>query len=71
MDWQLPLVALIVAVALAYLARQTWRTWSGGKGGCGKTCACTGATAAPPGDADRVTLIPADRLTLRPRRPAP
>jgi hypothetical protein len=60
MDWQLIAVAVLVAAAAAYLARQTWRTWRGGKGGCGGGC----GKAAPCEDR-QTTLIPADQLTLR------
>ena len=65
MDWQLVVVALVVAAASLYLARQSWRAWSGKKAGCG-SCSCKpppGASAAPP--AGQVALIPSDQLTLR------
>jgi hypothetical protein len=67
--WQLPVVALIVLAAVAYLARRTWRTLTGRKaGGCGG-CSC----AKPPSVTEsRGTLIPADQITLRLRkRPDP
>ncbi len=61
MDWQLPLVAMIVLAAVAYLARRTWRTLTGRKaGGCGG-CSC----AKPPAVESRGTLIPAEQITLR------
>ncbi|HKI33486.1 MAG TPA: hypothetical protein VKA46_16645 [Gemmataceae bacterium] len=66
-NWQLPLVAMIVLAAAAYLARRTWRAWAGGKaGGCGG-CRC----AAPPAPtAGQGTLIPAEQITLRLRKGA-
>lgn len=57
MDWQLPLALLVTAVAVAYLARQAWRTWRGRKAGCGG-CRCT--PAAPPS-----RLIPPEQIQLR------
>jgi hypothetical protein len=65
MHWQLPIVAMIVLAAVAYLARRTWRTLSGRKaGGCGG-CSC----AKPPSVAEaRGTLIPAEQITLRLRK---
>jgi hypothetical protein len=63
MAWQLAIVVLIVAVAAAYLVRQTWRTWT--SAGCRGGCGCSRTQAAPP--EGKVTLIPADQLTLRRR----
>jgi hypothetical protein len=60
MNWQLLLVALIVAGAALYLGRQTWRTWSGKKAGCGGGCGC-----APTAAGGSSTIIPPDELTLR------
>lgn len=66
MDWQLGIVTVMVAGAAVYLLRQSWRTWTGKKAGCGKGCDCTGAAAKEPQD-NPVTFIPADQLTLRRR----
>ena len=68
MEYQWVAVALIVAVAAAYVVRQTIRTWSGSKktgcgGGCGSGCGSTGA--AKTGTA---VFVPADQLTVRARR---
>ena len=61
MEWQWALVGLCVALAVAYLARRTWRTWRGRAAGCGG-CKCP----APPARQGE-TLIPAEQLTLRTR----
>jgi hypothetical protein len=50
------LVAVVAAIAAAYLARKTWRSWAGG---CGKGCGC----AAPP--SRQAGLIAAEELTSR------
>jgi hypothetical protein len=64
MSWQLPIVAMIVLAAVAYLARRTWRTLTGRKaGGCGG-CSC----AKPPSAEGRGTLIPAEQITSRLRK---
>jgi hypothetical protein len=63
MDWQWLAVGASVAVAAGYLARQTWRTWSGRKSGCG-SCSCADKTAVSAGQ----RLIPASELTRRLRR---
>ncbi len=63
MIWQLAIVVLIVGAAAVYLVRQTWRTWSGA--GCRGGCGCSRTPVAPP--EGKVTLIPADQLTLRRR----
>lgn len=62
MEWQLVAVAACFAGALGYLSRQTWRTWSGRKSGCG-SCACSAKpkAAAP-------SLISTTELTARLRR---
>ncbi|MFL5245909.1 MAG: FeoB-associated Cys-rich membrane protein [Gemmataceae bacterium] len=63
MDWQLPVVLLIVAAAAAYVARITWRAWVGSKtGGCGGGCGC----ANKPAEAKAQTIqlgIRRDRTT--------
>jgi hypothetical protein len=64
-DWQLLLVLPIMAAAASYLGRQAWRSWRGGRSGCGGGCGCGKNSAAPASTAGRVTLIPADQLTLR------
>jgi hypothetical protein len=65
MDWQVALVAVIVAAAVWYLSRQIVGKWAGKKGGCGGcACAAKESTADPGND-----LVPADQLTLR--RPEP
>jgi len=63
MDWQLPLVIVIVTAAAAYVARKTWRAWLGTKaGGCGGGCGCASkATEAR----DKTILIPVNQLGLR------
>ena len=64
MDWQLAIVLLIVVMAAVYLVRQTWRAWSGASAGCRGGCGCARIPEPPEG---KVTLIPADQLTLRRR----
>ncbi len=65
MSWQLPLVAMIVLAAAAYLARRAWRSLTGRKGaGCGGGCGCAAATRAPQSEG---AFIPAGQLTLRRR----
>jgi hypothetical protein len=56
-DWQLALAAVLVAAAVAYLARRAWRTLArrGGCGGCG---------AAPPAKEGERTIIPAEQVKL-------
>jgi hypothetical protein len=64
MEWQIPLVAMIVLAAAAYLARRTWRSLTGRKAGGCASCSC----AKPPAAAEeRGTLIPAEQITLRAR----
>lgn len=58
------LVVLIVLAAVGYLLRQSWRTWSGRKAGCGGGCRCSDKPASTNGHA---TLIPAEQITLRRR----
>ena len=64
-NWQMPLVAMTVLAAVAYLARRVWRMLAGARaGGCGG-CSC----ARPPSEEERQgTLIPAEQLTLRLRK---
>jgi len=64
MGWQLAIVCLTVAAAAVYLVRQAWRSWSGRKSGCGGSCGCSNSI-----EARSDGLIPAEQLTLRPRRP--
>lgn len=64
MNWQLLLVAAIVACAVLYLGRQTWRTWRGRKAGCGGSCDC----GSKSGGKNQVTVIHTEQLQLRPRQ---
>jgi hypothetical protein len=66
MLWQWSAVALSVLVAVAYLARQTWRTWAGRKSGCGE-CSCAAKKETSPRGSS-VPLIPTSELTSRLRR---
>ena len=68
MGWQLVLVVLAVAAALAYLGRGAWRTWKGRPAGCGG-CKCAGGQPAAGGGQAPAELIPVEQLTarLRPR----
>jgi hypothetical protein len=68
MDWQLLTVGVIVAGAVLYLARQSWRTWAGTKSGCG---GCGGGCGKPSktGQTKGPVLIPIEQLQVR-RRPA-
>ena len=61
MSWQLPVVGLSVALALAYVVWKSVRAWSGKAAGCGD-CKCE-----KPAPSNGVALIPADKLTLRRR----
>ena len=66
MNWQLPIVILIVAGAAGYLGLQTWRSWTGRKAGCGKgSCGC--GAAKEKASAGSEVLIPSGQLTLRRR----
>jgi hypothetical protein len=65
MDWQLPLVAMIVLAAVAYLARRTWRSLMGRKAGGCAGCSCAKPPAATE---EHGTLIPAEQITLRARK---
>ena len=67
MDWQLAIVVLIVAVATGYLIRQSWRTWSGRKSGCGGGCACDSKKPALEQANGTAALIPSEQITLRRR----
>jgi hypothetical protein len=67
MDWQLLAVSGIVLTAVAYLARQTWRTWSRKKSGCGGSCGC----ASSPPASSQPTFIPLEQLGLRRSDPGP
>ena len=65
MDWQLLSVAVIVAAALWYLGRATWRSLRPGNSGCGGGCGCS-AKAVPEGaNGDGGTVIPAEQLLNR------
>ncbi len=65
-NWQIPLVAMIVLAAVAYLVRRTWRTLTPGKaGGCGGGCGCARTASAPK---EQGTLIPLEQITLRNRK---
>ena len=66
MDGQLLLVGVIVTGAAGYLVRQTWRTWTRSRSGCGG-CGCGSKTAGPAAGNGQVTLIPTEQLSLRPR----
>lgn len=46
MDWQWGLVLACVIVAMAYIARATWRTWHPKPGGCGGGCGCKSSASA-------------------------
>jgi hypothetical protein len=69
MDWQTITVVFLVAAAVAYLTRRTWRTWRGRAAGCG-SCRCGNATAPSQSGiqgSDRA-LISHDELTARLRK---
>jgi hypothetical protein len=67
MGWQLAVVGLVVAAAVAYLARLTWRTWGRKASGCGGGCGsgCKGESRSDGGASAQ--LIPADQLGIRRR----
>ena len=62
MFWQWLLVALVIALAAAYIARAGWRTWRPNAGGCGGGCGCAASKDRP-----TATIIAADQLKLRRR----
>jgi hypothetical protein len=64
MDWQLFAVAVLVAGATCYLARQSWRTWAASRKGCGGGCGCHGKAATAEGNGP-AAIIPTEQLTLR------
>ncbi len=57
---QIIVVTVIVAAAVLYLARQTWRTWTGKRGGCSKGCGC--GESRPK---ERPELIAPEQLLVR------
>jgi hypothetical protein len=65
MGWQLLVAIGIVAVAAAYLVRQTWRAWAGTKSGCGGGCGCA---SKPPNHEER-PLIGSEQLLTRLKHP--
>lgn len=67
MNWQLITVALIVAAAVLYLGRRSWRTWFARSAGCGGGCGCSESKA--PSSAG--SLIPSEQLTIRRRQTDP
>ena len=66
MGWQFAIVLACVLLAAAYVVRAAWRTWHPKPGGCGRGCG-TGCATPATADAPKVTLIPADQLTVRRR----
>jgi hypothetical protein len=58
MDWQLPVVLVVVTAAACYLAARVWRGLRR-KTGCGGSCGCAGKPRPP------VTIVPVEQLTLR------
>ncbi len=66
MDWQFGVVLLCVLLAAGYVTRAAWRTWHPKPGGCGGGCG-TGCATPAAADAPKVTLIPAEQLTVRRR----
>ena len=62
MGWQMLLVLVFVAGALAYLGWGAWRTWVGRGKGCGGGCACPGEKKAAAGG-----LVSIEQLTERAR----
>jgi hypothetical protein len=67
MNWQLAIVSVIVAAAVLYLGRRSWRTWSRKAGGCGSGCGCS---SKPPDLRNgSAALIPSEQITLRRRTP--
>jgi hypothetical protein len=65
MGWQLLAAAGIVGLAAAYLVRQTWRSWSGTKSGCGGGCGC----ASKPAQREDGTLISSEQLLSKLKQP--
>jgi hypothetical protein len=65
MGWQLMMVWAIVAAAVVYLMRQTWRSWAFGKSTCAGSCGCSNSKYSPHEEPESTTLIPADQLTIR------
>lgn len=64
MDWQALVVGVLIVAAISYLARQTWRTWFGSKGGCSGGCSCPGKKAEAKTESP-TTLISVNELTQR------
>lgn len=65
-DWQLAVVCVLVAAALIYVGRQTWRTWTGRGGGCGGKCGCSKSNDDRL--AKQTPIIPAEELMVRLRK---
>jgi hypothetical protein len=68
MEWQFPIVLLVVAGAVFYLAHSFWRSWSGVKGRCGGSCACGKGIPGDGPAGGETSLIPAEDVTLRRRQ---
>ena len=50
MTIQYAIVLALIAGALAYIGRATWKTWSSSKGGCASGCGkCSAPVKAVPG----------------------
>jgi hypothetical protein len=69
MNWQLPIVLLIVSVAAIYLCRSTWLSLVGRKSGCGGGCSCSASQPTRQDANGQAPLIPANQLTLRRQNP--
>ena len=65
MDWQLFAVVVIVAGAVGYLARSTWKSIAGRKS-CGSGCGCSAKPATSSNGS--AAVIPLEQITLRHRR---
>jgi hypothetical protein len=63
---QYSLVALALVFAVLYLTRQTWRTWTSSRSGCGGGCCAKAGVKEQPSSEGR---IPGEQLTIRVRRP--
>ena len=67
-DWQLAAVALIVAIAINYLAYAAWRVWRGDKSGCGGGCHCDKKAFGREKLGEPIALISSEELSSRLRR---
>jgi hypothetical protein len=62
-DYQILIVAILIAGASLYVGYRTWRTWAGSKkGGCGGGCGCSAGEKAKASNSGDKARIPLDQV---------